>query len=415
MRDFCRFWAGLIFWGTMIGLGWFYVKEDADAAKAASRLTTHLNSSPHIFDAQFPASAPLAVGNPVRVRVKNGFYVAGRVTSVATNDKGQMAGVAIFPEYAPLMGAKTRLIAARTAGDVGWVVKTLLPEDTQVEVRKIITARWNRERDQLLRDLRPGLTKLMEETLKVVQEEFPELTRTHKEDFDTIGLVFKERGWDAHVEDVFSTVLWPMIQERAEPVLDDVGDEIVNAFPVWSMSWAYLADSIPFTDKDGFEKKVRKFIKQKAIPILVERESAIREMASTALNDTLKEEKTVKKLQLAAEDIAADPRFRKALQSLIKALFLDNPRFRELAAGIPSRPGLRGPVDDFIESFEPAIRRVANRLLMNERRDGINPDLARVLRRKLLREDEDWVLLELVEGDQGEVPQIIPGEDGGRR
>ncbi len=415
MKEIGRFIAGLVFWAVVLGVGWRYLSHDEEAAKATARIVKHFRAEPQIFRASFPLSAPLAPGNPVRVRVKNGFFAAGLVKAVMTSGTTQEADVAIFPEYTAMMGAHTRFVAARTAGDVGWVVRTLLPKDTQDEIRRIILERWRRDRGQLLEDLRPGITRLMEDTLTMIQEELPNVTRTNKHDFDVIGVVIREKGWEDHIEGVFGEVLWPMIQDRAEPLLDNVGDEIVDAFPVWSMSWAYLSESIPFTDKDRFEKKVQEFIKKKAIPIVAKRESEVKKMAAEALRDTLKEERTVQELQQAAEEISRDPRFRAAAESIVRSLFLDNRRFQDLAKSVLTRPDLKEPIDKFIASFEPAIRKVANRLLMNERRDGINPDLARVLRRKLLREDEDWVLLDLIDGNVGAVPKIIPGIDGGRR
>ncbi len=415
MSGFLRFFAGIAFWTALLGLSWHFLSHNGEAAAASKRLIDHLQNEPQVFAATFPLSAPLEAGNPVRVRVKNGFFAAGVVRSVANTETAQLAQIAIFPEYTPLMGAGTKLVAARTSGDVGWVVRTLLPKKTQGELRKIIEERWGREKDKLFRDLSPGIVRLMEDALALVQEELPDVTHTNKHDFDVIGVVLKEKGWENHIEDIFSAVLWPLIQERSEPMLNDMGDEIVDAFPVWSMSWAYLAESIPFTDKDRFEKKVRKFIKKKAIPILAKRQSALKSMAAGALKDTLKEERTVEALQKAGEEITADPRFRAAATNIAKALFLENPKFQILVKSILARDDLRQPVDRFIESFEPAIRSAANRLLMNERRDGINPDLARVLRRKLLKEDEDWVLLDLEDGSTGEIPATLPGSDGGRR
>lgn len=415
MSGFLRFFVGLAFWVTLLGLSWHYLRYNEHASAATKRLLDHVQNEPQVFAAKFPLSAPIKAGNPVRVRVKNGFFAAGVVRSVDRTETSQLAQIAIFPEYTPLMGAGTKLVAARTAGDVGWVVRTLLPKKTQEELRKIVEERWAREKDNLIRNLSPGVVRLMEDALALVQEELPDVTRTNKHDFDVIGVVLKEKGWENHVEDVFSAVLWPMIQERSEPMLNSLGDEIVDAFPVWSMSWAYLAESIPFTDKDRFEKKVRKFIKKKAIPILARRQSDLKSMAAGALKDTLKEERTVEALQKAGEEITSDPRFRAAATNIVRALFFENPKFQALMKGVLTRNDLRQPVDKFIESFEPAVRSAANRLLMNERRDGINPDLARVLRRKLLKEDEDWVLLDLIGGAEGEIPLVLPGSDGGRR
>jgi hypothetical protein len=82
--------------------------------------------------------------------------------------------------------------------------------------------------------------------------------------------------------------------------------------------------------------------------------------------------------------------------------------------GALTRPNVKQPLAHIVDRFERDIHNIANLILLNETHDGINPDLARVLRNRLLREDESWVLLIPGEGEAWRDEELI-GEDGGTR
>ena len=110
-----------------------------------------------------------------------------------------------------------------------------------------------------------------------------------------------------------------------------------------------------------------------------------------------------------------DERFKDASRRIVDTWVIKNDALKELIAGVWERPELRSPIERFIETLEPDIKAIANMILLDDKRKGLNPDLARVLRRKLLREDEDWVLLELVDDPDHKPFDVLVGFDGGVR
>jgi hypothetical protein len=104
-------------------------------------------------------------------------------------------------------------------------------------------------------------------------------------------------------------------------------------------------------------------------------------------------------LQSAATDVFADPRFRDAMRSIIETWTTSNPRVLDLLKDGLARSDIRGPIEKFFDVREDDVHDIANLILLDDRGYGISPDLARVLRRKVLGESRAWIWL--VPGDGG--------------
>ena len=172
---------------------------------------------------------------------------------------------------------------------------------------------------------------------------------------------------------------------------------------------------MPFTGQDKVERRVREFLVEKATPIVSGKGPELRRAANEVLREAAADERTLAAIDRAVRDIGGDPRFREAMRSVLDTWLIDNPRVREVITSAWSRPDLRGPAERFLSRLEPDVHRIANGIVLNAERDGINPDLARVLRRKILRENESWVLLELDDSATSAAPDHFTGIDGGVR
>ena len=407
--------AGLVFWVASVAGVWILHEEFDAESEISGRIIRHLTRDAPVFEASFPVDTTVGAKNVVRIDTKGGLLAAGHVISVDETETGRQAVVAIYPEYSHRVSDASRLYSARTSKELGWVLNTLLPEARLEEIREILRKRWEERKEELLRELEPGLLHFVDDVVETLRDDFPRVVEQHRADFKVIGTVLHERAWKQNFQGVFIGEVWPVIEERSLPLLRTIGDEIVDEFPVWAMSWAYVVQTLPFTDNDKVAARIRGFIKEKALPIVRGYGSDFRSMATGVLRDTFGNDAALTSLENAAAEVAADPRFRAAMWSIFKSWIIENPKFAGLLAGTWERPDIRQPVERFLEAFEPDVRKIGNLLLLNDDGDGINPDLARVLRRKLLKEDESWVLLELNEDHGGRSTTTLVGLDGGIR
>ncbi|MEZ6196455.1 MAG: hypothetical protein R3F20_12120 [Planctomycetota bacterium] len=398
------FWAGLLAWagaavgGTEIG------------RRVLDRGLAQLTREPSRRTVGFPASAPVAAGAALRIEVGGHLLQAGEVLAVRRDGDGLLAEVALYPDFAERTGDGGRLVAYTTRGDIAWILATLFPAELREEVRRIFLARWESERGRLLGDLRPGLERLAGEVAGALREDLPRVLEDNDREFEALAAVLRERGWEAHAERVVREEIWPSLRDRATPLVTEIGEEMIAAFPVGSAAWDLFVDKLPFSEERRVRERLRGFAQREAIPILRSHEGDFRAIASEVLREAVDDPEIRRAVGLAAEEIAADPRFRDALAAILRNWVVENDRVAGILGSIWTRPDLRDPLQGFLERLTPEIHRIANRVVLDEEGRGINPELARVLRRKILREDERWILVAPEAGATD-----WRGEDGGVR
>lgn len=380
-----------------------------------SRVVTHLSQSPIEVNAVFPPETKLKLRSRVLVDTGHGLRMVGTLSSFSSIEEGFSAKFLIFPDKGHLLHEDSSLLAHETEGNVAWVVQTLLPQEHIEEIKARLLSTWEKERARLWEELKPGLLQVLKELGVALKEEFPILLKEHQEDFQVLGDVLRQRAWDEHMEPVFVETIWPMMEERAAPVISSVGDEIISEAPVWSLYWAYLREKVSGGgDEKHLQKRVGKFLTDKAVPILERHSPEFRKTLQELLLEVAGNEAVQGALQESISHAAADPRLKEALGTILEAWVLGSGRVQSILEEALTRPDLREPLSHTLDGFEKDIHKIANLILLNAEGRGINPDLARVLRNRLMREDESWVLLEPGTGAEW-TGGSIRGIDGGTR
>ena len=407
--------VGALFWLALLGGLGLLLRPCAVGGKVAHRVSDHVVVGPVAYRATFPRSITAKPKNAVMIEHDDGSLVpAGRVVAVTRRDADTLVELEVFPDFDHLVTDDVGLTFHRTSGDVGWVVKTLLPPAKMAKIREMAEAAWMRERTHLWSGLRPGLVALVDEAVWILKDDLPHLLEAHDKQIKALGATVKTRLWQKHLANTVRDEVWPDIVERAQPIVERIGDAILADAPVWDLSVAYVTGRLPFGDSNAVSKKVKTFLEEKAVPIIRRHESEIREVAIEVLEATVTNEKVLAEFEKGLTELGRDPTFRRAISDLLRAWVIDNERIVELLKGIANRREIRRPIDRFLERVDWDIQKMANMVVLNDTGDGINPDLARILRRKLLRADESWILLEGGTGGAFD-DDVIDGRDGGVR
>lgn len=413
LRTSLRLIAGGAFW-VLAGLLAVRGLAATELGRSISeRLRAHVVEAPRTLEIDFPASARLAAGAPVRIERGRALVQVGTVRSLSDEREGiRRAEILLFPDFEVAAASGGTFLAHETDGDIEWILRTLLPEEVQAKMQATFRRRWDREHAGLLRDLEPGLSRLAEDLTVALRDDLDRVMRTHDADFRRLGEVLMERGWDGPVEDAVRERVWPRLRERATPLIAEVGNEMIDAFPVGSTAWDLVVDKLPFSEERRVRERLRRFADKTAIPILERREADFRRVALEVLDESTRDPEIRASLGEAARRVAEDARFRSAILSILRTWVVQNDRVATIARGLWDRDDLREPVLRFLRRFEPDIHRLANEIILDDDGRGLDPELARVLRRKIMRDDQRWILFRPSTPDE---PRTFRGVDGGVR
>ncbi|MEE9394180.1 MAG: hypothetical protein V3W41_16905 [Planctomycetota bacterium] len=409
--------AGVLIWTALVGGGLTTLRQSEKHSLALARMGQQLVGSLEVIEIRFPLATGLGRGSRLRVEQGESLFQAGEVLSWREDSGEKVARVSVYPEYRQWLGEGAGFIAYETSGDIAWIIKTLFPPRVRQEILELLTKRWKEQRDTLLRRLGPGLIRLGDDLARALRDDFKKIVAEHRDDLDIMGRVLRERAWDGHIEKNFQEEIWPIVQERATPLVVQISEELIEAFPLFDFSWSYLLQKVNLSGSGRVQAELREFMTKKGVPILKSHDKQFREAAIQALKEVAASDHTRRAFERAFHDVSHDDRFREALTRVLSKWLLENEAVREIMSGLWDRDDLRRPLERFMDRLTPDIHRIANSIVLNDAGDGIDPELARVLRRKILREDERWILLDPSPQELGkdDKPPSFKGRIGGIR
>ncbi len=384
---------GAAVWGGLLLFVAFAVFSPEGAAHApAGKLLDYVAKSPRDLTISFPAGTSLSRGDPVFIRDPEKFLLRiGRVEEV-TRDGAVLARVSVYPEYGGLLRTQTRAESFVVRVGANWVIETLLPPDRLREIREEAALFFEREGAAVRRALWPELKIALVDVISMYEEELPKALAARSVEWKSIYERHREGVMKTELAPVLEEVVLPIAKARLEPFLTEVGRELWEELPIWSLGIRYVLERVPGTEEDQVEKKFKEYLDQKAAPILEKHSPEAMRIAGAILKETVDDERVRLALGKVAKELAADEDLSALLRQTANELILENDR---LSGILMDRweSGLRAAVLDASRRLDPLVREVVNGIVLNRERNGINPRLAQVLRTAVFRKDGRWVLL----------------------
>jgi hypothetical protein len=400
-RNFSRVAAGVAIWAAvLLGIG-------AAAAARGTELRTPVERigrfawkpSRHVevrIEATWDAKAEQWVlplpGDPLLAE-RDRTYL-GCIESVnevaAVGTRVAVARIALDPEFDAdsFEGASYRFSTA--AGDMGWVIETLLPKEKRERVLHEVSTFAGEHREEIAGILRPLGEDVLEHAMHVLDQNLaPALARHEKE---VQALLDKHR---ATLKDdllpVLKTQLGPSVREKAKPILTKIGRECWDALPMWDLGWSALRDKLPWQNKSYIDDWWKNFLDTKAIPIVKEHEDELMKAGEDLVSEGLKDPKVRAAFSEASKRLAKDPDFKRLVRVVIEESLVLPFDPAGLLKKLLEDPGHRARLAELERSFSPTLQRIARMLSIDEKTNGLSPDLARVLRRIVFGKDVRWI------------------------
>jgi hypothetical protein len=118
----------------------------------------------------------------------------------------------------------------------------------------------------------------------------------------------------------------------------------------------------------------------------------------------------------ALQTIANDPHVQQLLTEIFTEVFVDNPRLKEIFDRNWSSPEAQYALEFTNRRLEPTITAIGETMFGNPFK-SITPEFARVMRNRVLKKDDRWLILQLGDSpDSADLPAepdsmvVLPGD-----
>lgn len=392
-------------WALLVaGVGWLGHSRAGELRQPAGELARFLVRSPERLEVALvagpaaPGSAALAVGDPVLDRQRR---VLGRVEALTVNGAAVSAvasGVAcrarlvIDPEAALPAGARFR---ARTAprDSAAWVMETLLPEHKRKILADELRAFASAHEGELLAFLRPLAEDVVAHGMHVLEQNLAGALQRHE---GQIRALLDEQR-EQLKGDLLPTLkkrLGPSARRKLDPIVREIGGELRQKLPVWTIGYNAALDWIPGTSKDRLEKWWTQFVDETVVPIIAAHEGELIKAFEDLLEEGVADPEVRQAFARASRRLAADPRFKAVVRTIVEEALIRPFDGQALITKMLADPRHRERLEGLQRAFAPTLRRLGHQLTIDPVTGRIDPDLARVLRRVVFDKDARWVELE---------------------
>ena len=291
--------------------GWYLVGRGPDSAVQpgwAGALWNFATTPRRNGELELEPRCEIGVGDPIFADQGGGFRQIGEVTFVLPQP-GRPRVQAVFYATAPPLSSRSVLTYHQTPDSFEWVLRTMLPAEKRKQIADELKLAFDQNREEVLRQLRPVVEGAIRAALSAVEQEVPQAIARHRDDLERLGGKYQREILERQIVPLVRSEVWPIVRRHAEPMANEVGQEIWQRASLWRFGWRYAYDKSPLPQRDLTQQEWQRFVRQEAVPVL---------QSHT--------EDFVRVQQQIVRELAADPKVRAAVSGSLNQIASDPER-----------------------------------------------------------------------------------------
>ncbi len=365
------------------------------------------------------------LGDPVLLFHDDGTYrQVGRVVAIEGQRKepGRVADwcgggrVMFFPGALPAPPDATThaLTFYETSEAAGWMVEMLLPPEKRKLVAAEIAGAYQEHSAEILAALKPVVADTLRDVAAAVEAELPAVIARHKKEIEALGGKYQSEIVQKKLLPLVKEEIWPVAKEKAVPLANDIGKQVWARVSVGTFAGKFLLDRLPFTDGDALEKEWGRFLEKEALPIIESHTGDMIKVVQETLAAAAKNPKVQAVFRESVDQTLNDPALQRLVWTMFREAVVDNEKLRLAIDKRWNSPQAKAALQLAGDKLEPTVVKIGDMLFGTREAGGITPELARVLRFRLLKKDARWYVLERATSAGAPMPQppLQPERDG---
>jgi hypothetical protein len=346
-------------------------------------------------------------GNGVLARVDGRVERVGEVARKRREGDDLVVTIALDTERATFPLRQGARAVRRSQGrSFVFAAQSLLTDARRVEVAR----RWQEFRAQheaaLLAELQPVVTELMQGGAAIVEEQLPEALGRHRAEVDALLTRLQAEVGRDQLLPLLAEEIWPIVARHAKSPAETIGRELWDKVPLFDIAMRAAADKVLEKEPVRVEKRWRTFLEDEAVPTLQAHEPEMTAALAAIARDVLQSEPVHARVSAVLRRVTQDPDAKKLTSALSREVLFENPRLNEFVRAKLAEPDVRARLQRVSERVQEFLDPIGDLLLLDDSGQGINPDLARLIRLFLLHRDA-----QVIDLDPGDGPPLLDGSE----
>ncbi|RMG39124.1 MAG: hypothetical protein D6725_05780 [Planctomycetota bacterium] len=270
-----------------------------------------------------------------------------------------------------------------------WVVEELLTPQRRKALQAELERAFQEHGAALFADLQPVASLLLQDLIQIAEQDGPTVLQRHHAELQRLSERYRKSLVEQRLIPLVQSEVFPIVRKHAEPVVWQVGREIWERVRVWSLVWRFVYDRVRAPEQKLLDQELQRFVDKEVVPILKRHTRDFIAVVERTIVETATNEKVQQEFSSSLQQIGHDPELHRLLVTLGRELFWENPRARERLRQRLNDPQTRAALQRMARRIEQTSQRIGQ-ILFGTLQQGITPEFASVLRRRILQKDRRW-------------------------
>ncbi len=353
-----------------------------------------------------------SIGDPIFIiHPDGGFKQVGQVTAMGrvagimakTGAYTGQAGAMFYPD-APLLREGDALVFYETPFSTAWIINTMVPADRKAAILEDLRQTFESHSGEILAALKPIVEDTLGDALAAVEDQLPQVLKKHEAKLAELGGKYQSQILEKKLLPLVKQEIFPMAVARARPVATTIGQKLWDRVSVWRFGVRFLWDRNPLAGGESVKREWERFLKEDAAPIIEAHSGQLVAVLQDIITDAAKNKKVQAVFRESVEQVVGDEELQKIIWLILREAVLENKQVHEVIDRHWRSPRAKAAFALTGDRLEPMIIRIGD-MLMGTRETGISPQLARVLRYRLLHKDSRFYVLERKAGEEAQTKE----------
>ena len=279
-------------------------------------------------------------------------------------------------------------------------METMFPPEKREEISRVIMESYRKNQAQIVDALRPVIEASLKDASSVIREDLKTAFEKREDEIRKIGERYQENLVQKEIIPLIQEEIWPIVESESRPLANEVGQEIWSEVSMFRFGWRYIYDKTPLPDKKLTEKEFKRFVDQKALPVLESHLEDFVELQKKLLTKISSNEEVKSTVSKSFKTIVADEEVQGLLGDVFREVFVNNEKLQGVLEERWNRPDAQYALQLTNRKLDPTITEIG-RSLFGSPDTEITPEFARVLRHRILHKDSRWFTLHQTEAAAG--------------
>ena len=393
---------GALIWVALIAGGILLARNVMDQSPdSVHKLAQYVGRQRRTISLESQYNLALRVGDPVYLADSVEVSPIGYVSHITLAKDGYYASEVDVSMYgsSPAISEDDHFEFHFAPDSTEWLIRTMFTPAKKDQIRILIEDALKDNQADIVNAFQPVIKKAFVEAQNQIRTDLTKAIASRQEELDKIGDRYREELLKQEFVPLFQDELWPIIQTESEPLVNEVAQEIWKEVSVFSFGWRYAYDRLPLPEKNLTERKFNTFVKEKAQPIIESHLDDFLELQKTITARITQNQAFRDTVKKSFRKVSTDPEIQQLLADVFREVIVDNKQLHESLKQQFQSPEAQQAMDFANSRLDPTIREIGV-ALFGTPREGITPEFAKVLRRRILHKDAKWLTLHLKDAEQ---------------